>query len=463
MTTGSAPIKGNSMKIDTSTITLAADVRQSTTTETERESTIQYWHLDNPDTIVLSDTTYAAAAHTAEVQWSESKTVNNQTVKEEKNQNTANQEAANPFNDACNLQTQLTHLDIYLDESTFNGLSERAVRMLEMTRMFSSFEPNLSVADASTGEKTEQPTVVRPTKKEIPADQDALAEEIEKIAGLLEKAHDEINTTMQPLSLNMPLFFISDPQFHVDLTSQQLATDLNPSPVRPDEVGEYGYAVSQKARVTYEETEQVNFSADGVVRTQDGRELPFTLGLQLDRRLFMEEDAEFFEAGTYTRTLDPLIINLDGGIPQLSDFTFNLDLDFDGEEETLQGLAQGSGYLCFDKNGDGIINDGSELFGPETNNGFEELSRYDSDNNLWIDENDEIWDSLSFWEHDGDTGMQLTKLSDTGLGAIYLDHMDTPFNIKDEKGNLKARISDSGLALNEDGTAASVQEIHWAV
>ena len=59
--------------------------------------------------------------------------------------------------------------------------------------------------------------------------------------------------------------------------------------------------------------------------------------------------------------------------------------------------------------------------------------------------------------------MRLTKLSETGIGAIYLDHIDTPFHMTDAEGNLKARITDSGIALNEDGSAASIQEIHWVV
>ena len=444
------------MKIDTSTITLVAEIRQSKTTTAERQGTIQYWDLDDPDTIVLEQTSYGAAEQSSQIQWSESKTVTNNAEPEEEGN------AANPFNDSYHLQIQFSHLTTYLDEDTFNGLSERAVRMLEMTRMLDSFEPDVSTMDESAATDSAAPESTY-VDMEVPSDQTVLAAEIEKIAELMEKAHEEINASIQPLTLNMPMFFICDPQFHASLSNQHLVSDIEASQIRPEELGTYGYAIEQETSFTYEETEQVNFAADGVVRTEDGQELPFTLGLQLDRRLFLEEEEYLFEAGTFTRTLDPLIINLDGGIPQLSDFTFQLDLDFDGEEETLQGLTQGRGYLCFDKNGDGIINDGSELFGPATNNGFEELSQYDSDNNLWIDENDEIWDDLSFWESDSDSGMRLTKLSETGLGAIYLDHIDTPFNMTDDEGNLEARITDSGIALNEDGSAASVQEIHWAV
>ncbi len=458
MKSGSAPIKGKLMKIDTSTITLATEILQSKTTTAERQGSIKYWDLDDPDTIVLEHTSYEAAEQSSQIQWSESRTVSNNVEPEEEG------DAYNPFNDSYHLQIQLSHLNTYLDEDTYTGLSEKAVRMLEMTRMLNSFEPDFPQTDNNESTATDsadpESTYV---DVEVPSDQTVLAAEIEKIAALMEKAHEAINASIQPLTLNMPMFFICDPQFHASLPNQHLVSDIEASQFRPEKLGTYGYTVEQESRFTYEETEQVNFSADGVVRTEDGQELPFTLGLQLDRRLFLEEEEYLFDAGTFTRTLDPFIINLDGGIPQLSDFTFQLDLDFDGEDETIQGLTQGCGYLCFDKNGDGIINDGSELFGPATNNGFEELSQYDSDNNLWIDENDEIWEDLSFWEYDGDSGMRLTKLSETGLGAIYLDHIDTPFNMTDDEGNLVARITDSGIALNEDGSAASVQEIHWAV
>jgi hypothetical protein len=45
-----------------------------------------------------------------------------------------------------------------------------------------------------------------------------------------------------------------------------------------------------------------------------------------------------------------------------------------------------SGLLVIDKNLDGKVNDGSELFGPSTGDGFEKLARYDEDRNGWIDE-----------------------------------------------------------------------------
>ena len=82
--------------------------------------------------------------------------------------------------------------------------------------------------------------------------------------------------------------------------------------------------------------------------------------------------------------------------PELSDQTFYFDLDADGEEEEIS-MLKGSGYLALDKNEDGIINDGSELFGTGNGDGFADLARYDEDGNGWIDENDSIWSKLKIW------------------------------------------------------------------
>ena len=67
---------------------------------------------------------------------------------------------------------------------------------------------------------------------------------------------------------------------------------------------------------------------------------------------------------------------------------FSFDLDSDGVKEDIPMIRPGSGFLALDLNKDGIINNGNELFGPHTGDGFVELSSYDKDTNNWIDEND---------------------------------------------------------------------------
>ncbi len=138
-------------------------------------------------------------------------------------------------------------------------------------------------------------------------------------------------------------------------------------------------------------------------------------------------------------------------------------MDADGTSEEIFAPTKGTGFLSFDKNKDGIINDGTELFGPSTGNGFGELSEYDLDHNLWIDENDEIFDQLTIWENDEQGEMQLTRIKDAGIGAIYLESETTPFDFRDENNELQARLKRSSIALNEDGSVSAVQEMDWTV
>ena len=236
---------------------------------------------------------------------------------------------------------------------------------------------------------------------------------------------------------------------------------VNINPRGQPRVGMVEYEYTERQTFLYHETENTNFFADGIVKTKDGRTIDFSFELGLDREFFREDQYEYTRKGY--ALIDPLVINLDNNAPQLAETYFSFDLDMDGVEEELPALMPGSGLLVFDKNQDGIVNDGSELFGPSTGNGFEELSQYDLDNNFWIDENDAIFDELSIWESDEHGEMHLTRIKEAGIGAIYLVNVDTPFDLRDENNDLDARIKRSGIALNEDGTVSSVQEIDWTV
>ena len=67
---------------------------------------------------------------------------------------------------------------------------------------------------------------------------------------------------------------------------------------------------------------------------------------------------------------DPLIVNIGSDTADVCDQTFKFDLDADGTEDEISMLGKGSGFLALDKNGDGKINDGSELFGTKSGDGF---------------------------------------------------------------------------------------------
>ena len=140
----------------------------------------------------------------------------------------------------------------------------------------------------------------------------------------------------------------------------------------------------------YEEYENLDFSTQGHIVTDSGS-LDINLNFSMTRSFAIENKIDIYT------TFDPLIINLNEDIPNLSNDTFSFDLDNDVKCDQISKLKAGNGFLSLDKNGDGVINQGSELFGTLTGNGFKELSQYDEDNNFWIDENDSIFDKLQIW------------------------------------------------------------------
>lgn len=219
--------------------------------------------------------------------------------------------------------------------------------------------------------------------------------------------------------------------------------------------------ISYEDTYTYEETETTTFSTSGKVVTADGREIEFGIDVTMSRSFYQEYTQRYSPSVANYR--DPLVINLDGSVPSVSDQSFFFDLDCDGEAEEMAALGGGNGFLALDKNGDGIIGDGSELFGALTGNGFEELATYDLDGNGWIDEADEIFSRLKVFAKDENGNDILFTLKEAGVGAICLRAEKTPFNLTDENNVSKAMIRQSGFYLHENGVPGLIQQMDMAM
>jgi hypothetical protein len=208
------------------------------------------------------------------------------------------------------------------------------------------------------------------------------------------------------------------------------------------------------------ESETSSFSASGVVHTADGQEINISVELNMSRECVSQQQLSL-RAGDALK--DPLVINFSGSAAELTDRSFSFDIDADGTSDQIAFVGPGSGFLALDKNGDGVINDGSELFGPQSGNGFADLATYDTDGNNWIDENDDIYDRLRIWSKDASGNDQLVALGQRGVGAIYLGHVDTPFLLKDAANDTLGAVRDTGLFLEEDGGVGSLQQIDLVV
>ncbi len=212
----------------------------------------------------------------------------------------------------------------------------------------------------------------------------------------------------------------------------------------------------------YGESEQTSFSTQGKVVTSDGREISFGVELSMSREF--ETYYESSQTAQFVTMTDPLVINLDTDMAELSDQKFEFDIDSDGVMDHISGLGGGSGYLALDKNGDGVINDGSELFGTKSGDGFRDLAQYDEDGNGWIDENDEIFSKLLIWSKDADGNDELYHLQEKGVGAICLQKVQTDFSLNSLKDNqTNGQIRSTGVFLYENGNAGTMQQLDLAI
>ncbi len=214
----------------------------------------------------------------------------------------------------------------------------------------------------------------------------------------------------------------------------------------------------EKREVTFyerrEEHESLDVSMNGSITTAT-QNISIDINLSFSRSFVVQHQVE------RSQFYDPLVINFDGTLPNLENKSFSFDIDCDGKSEQLSLLQSGNGFLALDANGNNKIDDGSELFGAKSGNGFVDLSSYDSDNNMWIDENDPILKDLRIWINN-ESENRLVSLGELGIGALYLGYTKNPFDIKSDTNETLGRIRSNGLYLNENGTSGLITQIDFA-
>jgi hypothetical protein len=235
-------------------------------------------------------------------------------------------------------------------------------------------------------------------------------------------------------------------------TPQPAASEDTP----PAQTQSDGYGLIYQYRESREEIEKTEFAAAGKIVTADGQQLDFTVSLSMNRQFISQHEISL-RAGDALK--DPLVINFGGTAATLGARDFSFDIDSDGTKDQIAFVGPGSGFLALDKNGDGKINDGGELFGAASGDGFADLKSYDGDGNNWIDENDAVYNKLRIWSRAADGTEQLLGLGQAGVGALYLGHIETLFGLKDAGNEQLGQVKSTGLALMENGQPLTIQQL----
>lgn len=125
---------------------------------------------------------------------------------------------------------------------------------------------------------------------------------------------------------------------------------------------------------------------------------------------------------------DPLVLDLAGNgfSTRGLDDAVRFDLDADGRTDRISAPSGDDALLALDRNGNGRIDDGRELFGDqnEAANGFAELGKYDDNGDGRIDLQDAVFERLRLLRFDAEGRQHSQSLSQAGVAAIELDARD---------------------------------------
>jgi len=152
------------------------------------------------------------------------------------------------------------------------------------------------------------------------------------------------------------------------------------------------------------------------------------IGALIDEVLTGAASAQrFVKSMQWSSGADPLVLDLTGrglATTSLDGSSVHFDLNNNFFAERTGWIGAGAGLLVLDKNGNGKVDDASEMFGTFTGSGLADLAQYDVNHDGVIDANDAVYASLQVWQDlNGDgvsQGGELSSLADLGIASIAL-------------------------------------------
>ena len=173
------------------------------------------------------------------------------------------------------------------------------------------------------------------------------------------------------------------------------------------------------------------------------------------------------------RQYDPLTLDLDGdGIETLASNGHNgalFDHDKDGIRTATGWISKDDGLLIYDRNGDGVVNDGSELFGDNTllkngeraANGYQALADLDDNGDGKVDAADSAFAKLRVWRDLNQDGIsqegELLTLNEAKVKALNLANKNTDRDL----GNGNS-LAEEGTYTDSDGNEKQMGDLNLA-
>ena len=164
--------------------------------------------------------------------------------------------------------------------------------------------------------------------------------------------------------------------------------------------------------------------------------------------------------------ITPIVIDLDGnGIQTIARADSNGSFDLFGNGAAVKSgwISSGDGFLAVDNNGNGKIDDISELFGGNAKGaGFANLASYDSNHDGLVNSLDADFGKLMIWQdangnHSTDAG-ELMGLAQAGVASLTVAYTELPFI--DAQGNMHLERSTATL---DSGASVDMTDVYFNV
>ena len=191
------------------------------------------------------------------------------------------------------------------------------------------------------------------------------------------------------------------------------------------------------------------------------------LGINFKTEEEEEDKEETPDISGPEKLTSPIVIDLDGdGVETQSLGDTFFDLDNDGLSEQTGWVSPDDGLLVRDKNNDGRINNGSELFGNNTSlqdgslaeHGFQILAELDDNGDGVVDAEDAVFNELKIWQDKNNNGTndegEMISLADAGIKAINTASEES--STVDAHGNEHRQVGSIILENGETRTATDV-------
>ncbi|MBI4665983.1 MAG: hypothetical protein HY751_06195 [Nitrospinae bacterium] len=158
---------------------------------------------------------------------------------------------------------------------------------------------------------------------------------------------------------------------------------------------------------------------------------------------------------------DPLALDLNGDGFETTGAQNGLSFDIngDGVADKTSFVKGDDAFIAYDKNGNGVIDSGKELFGDQNGaaNGYEELARYDQNHDGWIDSADAIYKDLVLIKNRG--GQTFNASSAETLGQAGVAAIKVGYGSSSAFTTGGDAIAQTGAFVRADGSTGQTADI----